>query len=78
MSSFHKQKCPNKKVLDVGCGTGLLTKMALRAGASKVLGCEVVSDLADICREEFKEEKNVRVGMYVSMYGIGGFTIRYF
>ncbi len=35
-------------VLDIGTGSGLLAMMAARAGASKVLGCEMVTELATV------------------------------
>lgn len=38
-------------VLDIGCGTGLLSMLAVRAGASEVYGCELYEPLAQIARE---------------------------
>lgn len=40
--------CKGRRVLDVGSGTGLLSAMALQAGAAKVLGCEQVPELAQL------------------------------
>lgn len=38
-------------VLDIGCGTGLLSMLAVRAGALEVYGCELYEPLAQIARE---------------------------
>lgn len=38
-------------VLDIGCGTGLLSMLAVRAGAAEVYGCELYEPLAQIARE---------------------------
>lgn len=38
-------------MLDIGCGTGLLSMLAVRAGASEVYGCELYEPLAQIARE---------------------------
>lgn len=38
-------------VLDIGCGTGLLSMLAARAGAEEVYGCEMHEPLARIARE---------------------------
>ena len=40
-------KQPGARVLDIGTGSGLLAMMAMRAGASEVLACEMNKDLAD-------------------------------
>lgn len=38
-------------MLDIGCGTGLLSMLAVRAGASEVFGCELYEPLAQIAKE---------------------------
>lgn len=38
-------------VLDIGTGTGLLSMLAVRAGAAEVYGCELYAPLAEIARD---------------------------
>lgn len=42
---------PGTRVLDIGSGTGLLAMMAARAGASRVISCEVSPAVAQAARE---------------------------
>lgn len=42
---------PGMLVLDIGTGTGLLAMMAARAGAEKVIACEMDPRLAELARE---------------------------
>ena len=42
---------PGDLVLEVGTGSGLVAMMAARAGAAKVVSCEVLPLMADIARE---------------------------
>lgn len=42
---------PGDLVLDIGAGSGLLSMMAARAGAERVVACEMVEDLANMARE---------------------------
>ena len=50
---IHKY-CPGKVVIDVGCGTGLLSMMAARAGAAHVFAIEA-SPLASIAKRIIDE-----------------------
>lgn len=51
-------------VLDIGCGTGLLSMLAVRAGAAEVIGCELYEPLAQVAREvtELNCEGKIEVG----------------
>lgn len=41
---------PNMHVLDIGCGSGLLSMLAAKHGASHVTACEVVPEIAEVAR----------------------------
>lgn len=45
-------------VLDLGTGTGILAKIALEAGASKVYGIEFNKDILDVARKDLKKFGN--------------------
>ena len=51
--------CKGQRVLDAGSGTGLLSKMALEAGAMKVLGCELDEELVEISRRDLGHDVKV-------------------
>ena len=45
---------PDMNVLEIGCGSGLLSLMAARAGAKQVIGCEANKLIASKAREIIK------------------------
>lgn len=55
--SALSQPKPNLKVIDVGTGTGILTLMALKAGAQWVMAVENEPFLADLARRVFQANK---------------------
>lgn len=48
-------------VLDIGCGTGLLSLMAARAGAKQVYACEMFDSLAEIAQKTVDENITMHV-----------------
>lgn len=51
---------PGARVLDVGCGTGIMTRAYLDAGASEVVALDVAPGMIEIAREKFASEPHVR------------------
>ena len=56
----NKHLFKDKIVLDVGCGTGILSMFAARAGARKVIGVEF-SDFAIIARKVIRDNNLVDI-----------------
>lgn len=71
--SFIQQHGRPPVVLDIGCGTGLLSMLAARAGAEEVYGCEMYEPLAQIAREvsELNCKGKITVRVYVFAVGLG-------
>lgn len=51
MEAFIEEHGRPPVVLDIGCGTGLLSMLAATSGAEEVYGCELYEPLAQIARE---------------------------
>ena len=56
--AIKNQVTPDSIVLDIGCGSGILSMMAARAGAKHVYGCEVNQTIA------FKAQEIIAVNNY--------------
>ena len=64
----NKHLFKDKTVLDVGCGTGILSLFAARAGAKKVIGVEF-SDFAIAAKKVVRDNNmtdTVTIGKYLS------------
>lgn len=59
--SAIQHKCWGKRVLDVGAGTGLLSQMAIEAGAATLTACEIEPELASVCKRLLGPASNVKV-----------------
>ena len=51
-----KERCPNKKVLDYGCGNGIHTISIAKMGAEKVVAIDLSGRSLEIAREIAKKE----------------------
>ncbi|CAN0132511.1 unnamed protein product [Scytosiphon promiscuus] len=51
VQEFTRENGRPPVVLDIGTGTGLLSMLSVRAGATEVYGCELYQPLADIARD---------------------------
>lgn len=63
----NKHLFKDKTVLDVGCGTGILSMFCARAGASKVIAVDN-SDIIDFARENVYRNGMAETISYVSIW----------
>ena len=55
IQKFKKDQGRAPRVLDLGCGTGMLSTMALKHGAEHVTGLDVNKDMAAISRQTLSD-----------------------
>lgn len=55
--AIHKLVKPGATVFDLGCGTGVLTQMALEAGAQKIYACDV-EEAVNLARWQIQSKDN--------------------
>ncbi len=48
------------RVLDIACGTGVLTPFLLERGAASILGVDIAERMCEIAREKHRDKKQVR------------------
>jgi len=51
MKALEKYLKPNDTVADIGTGSGILSILAKKLGASKVYGCDIDETVIDVCKE---------------------------
>jgi len=61
MIKFMEAEIPDKKVLDVGCGTGPWTYQAAKCGAKLVHGFDIQHDMVKLARQATSEFSNVHI-----------------
>lgn len=49
-----------KSVLDIGCGTGVLTKDLINAGAKSITGIDISNKMIEIAKNKFLNNSNVQ------------------
>jgi ubiquinone/menaquinone biosynthesis C-methylase UbiE len=54
---LHDVDCRNKRVLDVGCGTGILSYHAMEKGASRLVCGDISTVMLDRCRKKSQKAK---------------------
>ena len=51
------RRTPEAAVLDVGCGSGILSILAAKLGAATVTACDIDSIALDVCRENLERNR---------------------
>lgn len=57
--SIFKKKLKGRSILDIGCGTGVLTSFLKEIGASKIVGIDISKKMIDLAKKKFKTEEFV-------------------
>ena len=68
IAQFRKQQGRSPIVLDLGCGTGLLTRLALMHGAQKVVGVDTNRTMCSLATRALKAA-NVPADKYEIYHG---------
>lgn len=55
--TIFKEQIQNKKILDIGCGTGVLTKFLLNLNAKEIWGIDISPKMIEIAKKKFSENK---------------------
>lgn len=62
----HKEQIQGKRVLDMGCGTGILSIMAAKAGAKEIVGIDIDEWAFNNAMENMKnngiDQVTIRIG----------------
>ena len=67
--AFEREQGRAPRVLDLGCGSGLLSALALRHGARHVTALDVNRDMVDLCRATLEAEEGVDASRYTVVCG---------
>ena len=63
MEELLKSYIPGKKVLDIGCGTGIWCYQAARLGAESVQGFDIQEDIVRLAKQATAELKTVNIAV---------------